>query len=218
MRTRISGPVKAWHFLPADKRLGYDDGRLVQAGKTYRIPKDQVPVLCSCGMHGSRRALDALNYAYGGVVCRVEISGDIVEGEDKLCGRERKVLWLADATNVLHEFACRCAEDALARVKDPDPRSVAAVEAKRAWLRGEISGDELAAAWDAAWDAAQDAAWDAAWGAAWYAAWGAAWNAARGAARDAAWGAARVDAREAQNRRLTAMLVALHRKQTKGQG
>ena len=35
-----------------------------------------------------------------------------------------------------HEFAFRCAEAALALVDNPDPRSVAAIEAKRRWLRG----------------------------------------------------------------------------------
>ncbi len=52
---------------------------------------------------------------------------------------------------VLHEFACRCAERALSRVGKPDERSVAAIEAKQKWLRGEISDDELDVARDAAW-------------------------------------------------------------------
>lgn len=68
---------------------------------------------------------------------------------------------------VLHEFACRCAERALALVDNPDPRSTAAVAVKRAWLRGEATDDELAAARDAARAAAWAAAWDAAWAAAW---------------------------------------------------
>lgn len=63
---------------------------------------------------------------------------------------------------ILHEFACRCAEDALKLVDKPDPRSVAAIVAKRAWLRGDISDGELyaasAAASAAAWAAARDAA------------------------------------------------------------
>ena len=69
---------------------------------------------------------------------------------------------------ILHEFACRCAEYALSFVESPDPRSVAAIEAKRAWLRGEISDDELAAASDAARATARataDAAYDATWAA-----------------------------------------------------
>lgn len=97
---------------------------------------------------------------------------------------------------VLHEFACRCAERALALVDTPDPRSVEAIATKRAWLRGEATDDELAAAQDAALAAAQDAvlaavqaaAWDAAQAAA-RAAQDAAW-AARDAARSAAWAAA----------------------------
>jgi len=84
---------------------------------------------------------------------------------------------------LLHEFACRCAELALRLIENPDPRSVAAIEAKRSWLRGEITDSELAAAWSAARDAACAAAWAAA-------AWAAAWAAARAAARDAAWDAA----------------------------
>ena len=117
---------------------------------------------------------------------------DGVSNEDKLWAVLREEF--IDAP-VLHEYACRCAEYALTFVREPDSRSIAAIEAKRKWLRGEISNDDLtaarAAAWDAAraaaWDAACDAnaaAWDAAW-AAWDAAQAAAWD-ARAAARDAA--------------------------------
>ena len=98
---------------------------------------------------------------------------------------------------VLHEYACRCAEHALTFVREPDSRSIAAIEAKRKWLRGEISNDDLtaaraiayAAARAAACDAACDAAW-AAWDAAAWAACNAttaAYDAARAAACDAAW-------------------------------
>ena len=94
---------------------------------------------------------------------------------------------------VLHEYACRCAEYALTFVREPDSRSIAAIEAKRKWLRGEISNDDLTAAWAAraaAWaaDAAARAAADAAARTV-----DAAWAAADAAARtaDAAWAAAR---------------------------
>ena len=63
---------------------------------------------------------------------------------------------------ILHEFACRCAEYALSFADNPDPRSIAAIEAKRKWLRGEITNKELYAARDAARDAARAAARDAA--------------------------------------------------------
>ena len=83
---------------------------------------------------------------------------------------------------ILHEFACRCAERALAKSANPDPRSVAAIAAKRAWIKGEITDDDLRSAWDAAGYAAWEVAWDAAWDAARDAAWVAAQKAARGAA------------------------------------
>lgn len=197
----------AWHFLSEDKRLGYGDGRLVEAGKTLEC--EGKPELCKNGMHGSVRLIDALRYANGPIVCRVEIEGDVIEDTDKLCGRRRTVLWMLDATQILHEFACACTEDALARVAYPDPRSLEAIEAKRAWLRGEITDKEL--------DAARSDAWDASWAAT--------QGDVRAAYRDAAWAASRVGAeavardvmsaatraeRNKQNERLTEMVMAAH--------
>jgi len=98
---------------------------------------------------------------------------------------------------ILHEFACRCAENALKLVDNPDPRSVAAIEAKRAWLRGEIDNNQLDAAWDAAQAAARAAALAAAWAAALDAAWAAALDTAQAAARAAALAAAQAAARAA---------------------
>ena len=109
---------------------------------------------------------------------------DGVSNEDKLWAVLREEF--IDAP-VLHEYACRCAEYALTFVREPDSRSIAAIEAKRKWLRGEISNDDLTAARAAAWDAACDAARAAARAAARDAACDAARAAARAAARDAAW-------------------------------
>lgn len=111
---------------------------------------------------------------------------DGVSNEDKLWAVLREEF--IDAP-VLHEYACRCAEYALTFVREPDSRSIAAIEAKRKWLRGEISNDDLTAARAAAWDAARAAACAAAWAAAWAAA-DAAWAAARAAAGAAAGAAA----------------------------
>src|SRR5690606_1420642 len=77
-------------------------------------------------------------------------------------------------------FAADCAEAALlgerACGREPDPRLWAAVDAARAFARGEIDRGEFDAARDAARDA-RDAA-------------KAAWDVAAAAARDAAWAAA----------------------------
>ena len=124
---------------------------------------------------------------------------DGVSNKDKLWAVLREEF--IDAP-VLHEYACRCAEYALTFVREPDSRSIAAIEAKRKWLRGEISNDDLTAAWAAAaWAAANADAWAAAnadvWAAnaaanaaAWTAACDAAWTAANAAANAAAWAAA----------------------------
>ena len=166
--------VRAWHFLPADRRCRYD-GRAVVAGEWLAASGELA--LCQNGMHASRRALDALQYAPGPIVCRVELRGDVIEGTDKLVARERRVVWVGNATPQLRKFARLCALDVV-HLWDCPPIV----------LRYLKTGDEQIRG--AARDAARDAAWGAAWGAARVSAW------------DAAWGAAR----DRQSRRLTRML------------
>ena len=169
--------IEAWHFLRQDGCLNYEPHTLVTVGEPLRV--DPPITLCERGLHASVRAIDALQYAPGPIVCRVRLDGEIKHGDDKLCATERAVMWMYDATNVLHEFACVCAETALLIANVDDPRCWQAIEAKRAWLRGEIGAAQLAAA--------RDATRAAAWAAAGNAAWDAARAAARAAARDAAW-------------------------------
>ena len=116
---------------------------------------------------------------------------------------------------ILHEIACRYAEDALSRIDNPDPRSIRAIAVKRRWIAGEATDAELAAAsaaaCAAAW-AASAAAWAAraaAEDAACAAAQAAAEDAAQAAAEDAAEDAreaARAEARAAQVDMLTQIL------------
>ena len=203
----------AWHFLKVDRKLRFPPYTEITPGSVVTA-KGKLK-MCRNGCHASIKPLDALQYAPGPIVCRVELSGEIIEDTDKLCARHRKVIWMADATRALHEFACWCAEQALLRERaagrEPDPRSWAAIEAKRKWLCGEISDEELDATRAAAWDAAEAAAWAAARAAARAAAWAAAraaaWAAARAAARAAAWAAARAE----RNAKLEEMLLELGR-------
>ena len=180
----MNDTVEAWHWIAQDRMTRYAPRVPIVVGETLRV--EPPLALCERGLHASLRALDALQYAPGTIVCRVRMSGDIVRGNDKLVATERTVLWMYDATRVLHEFACCVAEAALLLAEVGDARCWQAIEAKRAWLRGEIDDMQLAAAWDAAWAAASSAARDAAIAAA----WSAAWAAAREAAREAAWAAA----------------------------
>ena len=165
--------IRAWWF--GGDELPHGDGRAVTEGCTLTV--EGPPVLCQHGLHGSRRVYDALKYASGSVLWRVEIGGDVVEGNDKLCGTERKHIKRLDVTGVLGAFARRCALDVIDKWDAP--------AVVREYLK---TGDESlrAAASDAAWAAARYAARDAARYAAWDAAWAAASDAARYAARDAA--------------------------------
>ena len=139
---------------------------------------------------------------------------DGVSNKDKLWAVLREEF--IDAP-VLHEYACRCAEYALTFVREPDSRSIAAIAAKRKWLRGEISNDDLTAAWaaNAAANAAAWAAWAAAAAAkaaaraAAWATWAAAWAAiaaANAATNAATWAAARAAAREHEVKLLKELL------------
>jgi hypothetical protein len=158
--TKKNEKILAWHFLTDERRMSRGPRTLVEAGKTYRATGPLE--LCKNGMHASRRAIDALSYASGSVVCRVEMGGEVIHDTDKLVARSRKVLWMADATTTLHEFSAWTAEWILDKLEAKgykiDPRSRAAITAKRRWLAGEISDEELAAAKTAARDAARTAA------------------------------------------------------------
>jgi hypothetical protein len=188
--------IYGWHFVQADRTLAHS-GEPVEVGRTYRV---EPPLkLCERGLHGSLRLIDALGYARSSVLTRCSFSGEIIHGDDKLVASERTVLWMGDIAPILHEGACVFAEQALRLIPNPAPRSVAAIAAKRAWLRGEITGEELAAARAAARDAAWDAAGDVSLDAAGDAARDAAWDAARAAAWAATRDAARAAARAAQN-------------------
>jgi len=96
---RAVAPLMAWHFLPADLRLGNGDGREVRVGETLR--HDGPLVLCESGLHASERILDALGYATGPVISRVRCGGEILRDTDKLVCRERTVEWMLTDTDDL---------------------------------------------------------------------------------------------------------------------
>ena len=201
--------ILAWHFLPSDGNLRYGAWRnpVVRPGVVF-VHRGPIE-LCKRGLHASVRARDALSYAPGPIVCRVECWDRVQYADDKLVCGKRKVLWMADATRTLHLFALWCAEQALALVPSPDPRSVDALRVKRLWLDGKATDADLAAALDAAWAAAWVAAWAAARAATWAAARDAAWDAAGDAARTAARVAAGASVMGAQDAELERLLLVL---------
>ena len=171
---------------------------------------------CWLDEEGGAARLKAYFDRFGGRMSALDILNlDDVSAEDKLWSVLREEFIPAP---ILHEFACVFAEYALTLIDNPDPRSINAIEVKRAWIRGEATDKELDTARGAACSAAKKAARSAARNAARVAraaAWAAsdvAWSAARNAARvasdatsdaarvasDVAWSAARNAARVAQ--------------------
>src|SRR3972149_3669907 len=152
---RAGAPLMAWHFLPADLRLGNGDGREVRVGETLR--HDGPLVLCESGLHASERILDALGYATGPVISRVRCGGGVLRDAAKLVCRERTVEWmLTDTDDLSRGYSRWCARSVLHLWDAPE-----------IVLRYLDTGDEsIRAAAGAAARAAAKAASEAAWAAA----------------------------------------------------
>ena len=145
-----------WHFIRSDGHFTRDLANVkAEVGQTLcRDEHDPMP--CYYGLHASERALDALNYAPGTMACLVTLGGKIVHDKDdgdKVAAQRRTIVAMADVEKELHEFALWCAERALQHISNPDVTK-AVLDAKRAWLRGEMDDDALDAAAEAVWDLA----------------------------------------------------------------
>ena len=128
--------------------------------------------MCASGLHASIDAFDALEYAPGELLHRVEMGGTIIKGNDKLVASKRKIVATIDATELLRSFARQCGLDVI-HLWDAPPVVIEYLKTGNEKLKD--------AAWAAAWAAARAAAWAAARDAdaAWAAAWAAAWDAQR---------------------------------------
>jgi hypothetical protein len=205
-------PILAWHF--GGTHLGYDDGRRIVIGRRQRFrptKTDRSLAMCECGMHASRRILDALAGARGDIIYRVEVSGQILEEPDKLCAEYRKPLWRINGRELLRRFARLCALDVVGNWQAP--------EVVLRWLK---TGDESLrkVAYDAIDSAVDKLVSSTPHDTAYYEAYYAAQSAVCAMAHDAADAAAGYAAdfaasdaiRRKQNRRLLAMVYAEKRR------
>ena len=92
--------MKAWHFVGKTLR---DGSPVPKDGETLVFTGE--PILCEQGYHASLSARDALRYAPGNILCRVECGGKIIEDTDKLVCTERTIIRRIDATEMLRYFA-----------------------------------------------------------------------------------------------------------------
>jgi len=114
-----------WHFLD-EKKLAFRRNCPLKVGKTYRQTGE--PTLCYNGLHACLDALDAFLYVSGRYACRVELSGKIVERDDKACAAVRTVLGWCDL-------------DELKKRKEPE--EVATARKELADLVGRLSALKL---------------------------------------------------------------------------
>jgi len=196
----------AYHFVGKTLRNG---SPVPPDGETLRWNGDLI--MCQSGLHASRKAWQALEYAPGHTLCRVHCAGKIIAENDKIVCRERTIISRIDTSVILWAFARKCALD-VAHLWECPPVVLEYLEAGDEAKRDAARAAARDAAWAAAWDAAGAAAWDAAGAAARAAArdatWDATWAAARAAARAATWAAAGAAAKTKQRRRFTRMVNA----------
>ena len=150
---------------------------------------------CQSGLHASEHPADAMEYAPGPLLHRVELDGELVAHgslDDKWVGRRRRILASIDATDLLREYARWCALQVIGLWDAPD-----VVREYLTTGNDDLRAAARAAAWAAVWDA-RAAVWDAARAAA---------RAARAAARDAASAAARDAARARQRTKLMELVT-----------
>ena len=135
---------------------------------------------------GNKEQIKSYFDRFGGRVSALDILKlDDVRPEDKLWTVLYEEFIPAP---ILQEFVCVCAEYVLSLIETHDPRSMKAIEVKRAWLRGEATELELSNAYT---DACSDYKWTAARGIAMYAAmYGAMWAIIYNAAIETGWRAA----------------------------
>lgn len=177
--------MRAFHFVGAALR----DGRPIPPDGETLVHEGEC-VLCESGLHYAVHPYDALRYAPGATLCEVEVDDIVDTADDKGVCRRRTIVRRIDATDLLRQFARKCALSVIHLWDAPDvvrqyletgdePLRIAARSAAREAARAAT----WIAARSAAWAVAREAAGAATWAAAGDAAWDAAWD----AARDAAW-------------------------------
>jgi len=95
--------MRGYHFVGDTLR----DGRPVPADGEWLMHVGRI-IPCKSGLHASEHPFDALRYAPGAILCRVELEEDLVSHSrpiDKWVGRRRRIVARIDADYLLRRFA-----------------------------------------------------------------------------------------------------------------
>ena len=98
----------AWHFV--GERL--HNGDPVPSDGEWLEYRGVLPLIpCERGLHACVHPMDALKYAPGSTLCRVELAGEVQCDTDKLVATRRRIVARRDMEQMLLRFARRCALD-----------------------------------------------------------------------------------------------------------
>ena len=173
--------MKYYYHFTSDKLR---DGRSIPPVGKWLVHEGQM-VICISGLHASEHPYDALAYAPGVRLHKVELRGIEATQRDKVCARGRKIVASIDAEAVLRAFARRVALDAVEKHWKNTPAVVLEyLRTGKEELRAKAASAARAAAVSAAVPVSVSAA-ESAWAVATVSAW-AAVSAARAAAAAAA--------------------------------
>jgi hypothetical protein len=164
------------------------DGSSIPAIGEWLVHYGEV-IPCVSGLHMSKQPWDALKYAPGNMIHKVELEVDLISHGspvDKWVGRRRRIIASFDGEKLLRSFARWCALDVIhlwdapivvveyLKTGDEGIRLEAAVESWTAeaesWTAVESWAAEAAKTAVESWEAAWEEAWEAATAAAWTAA------------------------------------------------
>ena len=137
-----------YYFSPLDKKLRYDDNRVIRKGLTHKVKGDII--LCENGLHASMKPLDALQYAPSSYLWIVKLSGEVVHSDNKSVASERKYLYGFNADKLLREFARKQALINIEKIKPYTDQYDLIIEYLNTGNKGL-----MAATWSAAESAAQ---------------------------------------------------------------
>ena len=157
-KTADNEVILAWHFT--GKRLR--DGRKIPRVGAW-LKHEGALALCASGLHASADPYDALKFAPGPILHRVELRGDFDAEADKMVARERRIIASVDMTEQLYYFArMQALSCLLAWAHDPPDAVLDYLMTGDASLRSAAESAAESAAWSAARSAARSAAWSAA--------------------------------------------------------
>jgi len=135
-----------WHFVNDTLR----DGSPIPADGEW-LEYDGPCVICESGLHYSKRAIDALKYAPGNTICRVEVSDIADQEHDKGVAARRRILWRVDGAELLRDFARRCALNVVHLWDAPEVVVRYLKTGRDTACAAALASEACAAARDAAW-------------------------------------------------------------------